>query len=777
MSEKRTVELEIKDNSKSLKAQLKEAVMEVQKLSDAYGATSAQAIEAAKRAGQLKDRISDSADLVKAFNPDAKFNALSKSLGGVLDGFQAFEGALGLVGVEGEAVQATLLKVQSAMALSQGLQGLGEAKDSFIQLGGVIKDSWKGLMVAIGIKKTDAVVTQAQTLATTEQMVATEGQIAATEAATVAQEGLNVAVSVNPFVLIGIAIAAIVGAVYAFRNEITKAFAFFDKLGPKTKIAVGIIMVAFAPLVGVIYGVFKALEALGLKDDANTIQMKENAAKRSAAMAKEADKNIENLRKLQKIKTDSFDFEIRMAEAQGKNTDNLEKRKRMSIYMTGLAVFKEQKKKEKGFVDEYRYYKKIGQLDDERAINALKNIKKIRGAAYLQYLENKKINEDMKVAQAEQATAAAEAYREKRKAQIDAVNGLKAELEAVRLENVAAAKTQLKRDLDAVDTKYNLLKQRAINNKLDFTEIEKARVRELDAINKADALNKIEQEKKLMADMKAIDDADWNERKNQIEIKNKYIVDDDERAKANVKLGLDEELVTLQNQLDAKQITQAQYDEYTKIAAARSAEEVAAINKTAADKELNRIKAVEEQKRAIQMQNLEIANQGFALLAQLGEKNKGIQKAAVLGQSAVGIAKMIIETKAGNIAARSAGLALSIETAGASVIAAEAQIARNNISTGLGIAANIAATRKAMQALGGGGSAGGGGSIAGGDSTGGGGGATGSGVVSPTFNVVGNNGINQLAQLQQQPLQAYVVSGEVTSAQALDRNRMKNATL
>ena len=37
--------------------------------------------------------------------------------------------------------------------------------------------------------------------------------------------------------------------------------------------------------------------------------------------------------------------------------------------------------------------------------------------------------------------------------------------------------------------------------------------------------------------------------------------------------------------------------------------------------------------------------------------------------------------------------------------------------------------------------------------------------------------MNQLAQLQQQPLQAYVVSGEVTSAQALDRNRMKNATL
>jgi hypothetical protein len=51
------------------------------------------------------------------------------------------------------------------------------------------------------------------------------------------------------------------------------------------------------------------------------------------------------------------------------------------------------------------------------------------------------------------------------------------------------------------------------------------------------------------------------------------------------------------------------------------------------------------------------------------------------------------------------------------------------------------------------------------------------GAQAPNFNVVGNSGMNQLAQIQQTPVQAYVVSGEVTSAQALDRNRVKNATL
>ena len=47
----------------------------------------------------------------------------------------------------------------------------------------------------------------------------------------------------------------------------------------------------------------------------------------------------------------------------------------------------------------------------------------------------------------------------------------------------------------------------------------------------------------------------------------------------------------------------------------------------------------------------------------------------------------------------------------------------------------------------------------------------------PEFNVVGDSSLNQLASLQQEPVQAFVVSGEVTTAQALDRNRVQNATL
>lgn len=71
-------------------------------------------------------------------------------------------------------------------------------------------------------------------------------------------------------------------------------------------------------------------------------------------------------------------------------------------------------------------------------------------------------------------------------------------------------------------------------------------------------------------------------------------------------------------------------------------------------------------------------------------------------------------------------------------------------------------------------------------STGGGGGASGGGSSvgapssAPQFNVVGNAGVNQIAQTlgqPQPPIQAYVVAGQVTTAQGLNRNLINNATL
>lgn len=145
MAEQLNYQINIEGNANqsvgSLKKQLREATAEVAILSDKFGATSKEAIEAAKRAAELRDRIGDARALTEAFNPDAKFKALSASLSGVAGGFAAVQGAIGLFGAESKELEKQLLKVQSALALSQGLQSVGESIDSFKQLGAVIQST------------------------------------------------------------------------------------------------------------------------------------------------------------------------------------------------------------------------------------------------------------------------------------------------------------------------------------------------------------------------------------------------------------------------------------------------------------------------------------------------------------------------------------------------------------------------------------------------------------------------------------------------------------
>ena len=148
MAIEKVVNLKVTDNvdqtAKSvgnLKTQLRQAQNEVNELSAKFGATSAQAVEAAKRAAELKDAIGDAKSLTDAFNPDAKFKALTSTLGGVAGGFSAVQGAVGLLGEESQSVEKAILKVQSAMAVSQGIQAIGESVDSFKQLGAVIRST------------------------------------------------------------------------------------------------------------------------------------------------------------------------------------------------------------------------------------------------------------------------------------------------------------------------------------------------------------------------------------------------------------------------------------------------------------------------------------------------------------------------------------------------------------------------------------------------------------------------------------------------------------
>jgi hypothetical protein len=123
----------------SIKKQLREATADLIAMRQKFGDTSAEAVAAAKRVANLKDEIGDAKALTDAFNPDAKFKAFGSALQGVAGGFAAVQGAQALFGAESEELEKTLVKVQGALALSQGLNSVLESVDAFKNLGAVLK--------------------------------------------------------------------------------------------------------------------------------------------------------------------------------------------------------------------------------------------------------------------------------------------------------------------------------------------------------------------------------------------------------------------------------------------------------------------------------------------------------------------------------------------------------------------------------------------------------------------------------------------------------------
>jgi len=157
MAETKTVNLEVNSNLgqteqavTSLRSELRKAQAEVAAMSDKFGATSKEAIEAAKRAAELKDRIGDAKDLTDAFNPDAKFKALAGAANIAAGALAGFEGAMGLVGVQSEDAQQAILKVQSALAVSQGLDVLQQIPDTFRNIKAVAVNAFGAIKGAIG---------------------------------------------------------------------------------------------------------------------------------------------------------------------------------------------------------------------------------------------------------------------------------------------------------------------------------------------------------------------------------------------------------------------------------------------------------------------------------------------------------------------------------------------------------------------------------------------------------------------------------------------------
>ena len=170
--------------------------------------------------------------------------------------------------------------------------------------------------------------------------------------------------------------------------------------------------------------------------------------------------------------------------------------------------------------------------------------------------------------------------------------------------------------------------------------------------------------------------------------------------------------------------------------------------------------------RQLQQQKVQMASEALGAISQLvnafAGKDEEAQRRAFNINKAISIGQAIISTAQGIIAQlavpQDALTGLNFVKAG--IVAA----------TGAAQVATISQTKFQAQ----------GGSSPSSPSATGAGGGTGIGSQAPAFNVVGQSGFNQVAQaLGQQnstPIKAFVVSGDVTSAQALENNIIDTAT-
>ena len=188
----KSVSIDLIIKSSEAASSLKEVKQSLKDIKDAMigaGEGTAEFNKLAAAAGQLKDKVDDSNEAINAMNPN-KFQAVATFAASAAGGISAVTGAMGLFGEQSEEVTKTLAKVQSAMALSQGLAALSE-----------LPKAWNNLKAAMA--STEIV----QKLVTT------------------ATKLWNLALAANPIGLVIAGVVALAAAVYG----LTKAFGDSNK--------------------------------------------------------------------------------------------------------------------------------------------------------------------------------------------------------------------------------------------------------------------------------------------------------------------------------------------------------------------------------------------------------------------------------------------------------------------------------------------------------------------------------------------------------------------
>lgn len=509
---------------------------------------------------------------------------------------------------------------------------------------------------------------------------------------------------------------------------------------------IGVIMNKLGLLKPILNAVGKAFEFIGdvvdmviqgLKDLTDWLGLTNNAAedaadKQAAAAEKTADAYEEKSKKV----VGGYDREIELAKIDGQNTVKLEKEKQYWIIKTAEARLKAIKEK-------IIAGKLSGDLDAEE-------IKELRKTYNEQVEVVKDAKHQVEVIDKTEANRKKE-EREKEAEEEDKSNedASKRAQEAYKTRLAAAkqfAADRLSATRQIQDIENSLLEE-GIEKELKLNQIKYQRILEdLKTNEKLTSSEKI----KLTA---LYAEEEFNAEK---ALRQTYQVELD----LAVKTSKDKRAADKQEQLALEAATYAK---------------MGAMMKENAEKEIAEAKAVADAKAAIQNEDIARVSAGIGVIKSIFEKNKGVQKAALIAENAIGVAKVIISTAAANAAALATPQAIA--TSGLSAVPV---IARNKISAGISIASIVASTAKGLSALGGGATVGGSA-----PSGGGGGGSTSTQQATPQVNLFGGNNNANTFGANGQPsnqggemvVKAIVVEADVTSMQKKMNKVQESAVL
>jgi hypothetical protein len=712
------------ESTMSLRAELKKLQTDLQ----SGKLTGAAFDEGIKKAGLMKDQINDVNNRIKALATDAADVAL-RGIGdfatGAVGAFSAVQGGMALFGDESEDVQKALMKLQGAMALLNGVTAINNALQA---------DS-AGMMALQSAKTT--LLTGAQTLYTTVLGTST-GALKAFKIA-----------------LVSTGIGAIVvglGLLVANFESISKwVTTTIEKFGGWRKV----LLMVSPP----IYAIIKALEMMGVIDDEQTSKAKRNAEERIKANQKE----IRELDKKKKATNDYYDFEIRKAQAAGKDTEGLEKKKRDSAIKTA----REQNEMDKEAL-------KAGQ---EKSAEWIKQWNERQA-------EIKKLQQDGLIAEVEARTKASEKLNEIQTKESEKRQSLQQkEAENRAKENREKLNEDLKNAKDNFELQRKLVNDNAKLSKDDRNQLLKQiNQEEADAIvNHKKSLQDIEN--KYITDIENLN-ANTDQKKLDLQksrdLKEIEQLVKTEEEKQMLLIQFNEKYRILQNELDEKNQIEAdakkaekllneannpELNIYARIEAVRLREE--AINSI--------IFASEDARTAYQKANSD-ARTKIAEAEQNAKMNTLNVMASTLNKAGELLGKETAAGKAMAVASATISTyqsAVSAYEAGVSV-GGPAGLVLGPVSAALAVAAGLKNIKSILSVkVPNGGGGGGGVPNISTPTTGGAPSAT------PIFNTIGASPVNQLTRAlgEQPPVQAFVVGSQVTSQQSLDRNIIQNASL